>query len=267
MSIELLMPSNHLILCHPFLLPPSIFPCIRVSSNESILRIRWPKYWTLSISISPFNEYSRLSSFRMDWLDHLAGHGTLKCFLQHHSSKASILQRSAFFIVQLSHPYMITGKTIALTKWTFVGKVVSLFFNKLSRLVITFLPRSKHDTYKLLSSFLFTALNLSPLIELSYWCIELLSWFSGKEYACNAGGAGNAGLIPGSGNALEDEMVTHSSTLAWKIPWTEESGVQFTGVTKHCTWLRMIGWLRMHALMDTDHSKTYLVFLNKQVCL
>ena len=138
------MPSNHLILCHPLLLPPSIFPSIRVFSNESVLRIRWPKYWSFSFSISPSNENPGLISFRMDWLDLLAVQGTLKSLLQCHSSRASILQCSALFIVQLSHPYMTTGKTIALTRWTFVGKVMSLLFNMLSRLVITFLPRSKH---------------------------------------------------------------------------------------------------------------------------
>ena len=136
------MPSNHLIFCCP-LLWPSIFPSIRVFSNESVLLIRWPKYWSFSFSISPSNEYSGLISFRMDWLNLLAVQGTLKSLLQHHSSKASILRRSAFFTVQLSHPYMITGKGIALTRWTFVGKVMSLLFNMLSRLVITFLPRSK----------------------------------------------------------------------------------------------------------------------------
>ena len=137
------MPSNCLILCHPLLLLPSIFPSIRIFSSESVLRIWWPKYWSFSFSISPSNEYSGLISFRMDWLDLLAVQGTLKNLLQHHSSKASILQRSAFFIVQLSHPYVSTGKTIALTRWTFVGKVMSLLFNMLSRLVIAFLPRSK----------------------------------------------------------------------------------------------------------------------------
>ena len=139
MSIESVMPSNHLILCHPLLLPPSIFPSIRVFSNESVLCMRWPKYWSFSFSISPSNEYSGQISFRMDWFVK----GTLKSFLQHHNSKASILQRSAFFTVQLSHPYMTTGKTTALTRRTFVSKVMSLFFNMLSRLVITFLPRSK----------------------------------------------------------------------------------------------------------------------------
>ena len=136
------MPSNHLIVCHP-LLPPSIFPSIRVFSNKSALRIRWQKYWSFSFSISPSNEYSGLISFRMDWLDLLAVQGILKSLLQHHISKATILRCSAFFMVHLSHPYMTTGKTIALTRWTFVGKVMSLLFNTLSSLVITFLPRSK----------------------------------------------------------------------------------------------------------------------------
>ena len=138
------MPSNHLILCRPLLLMPSIFPSIRVFSNESVLHIRWPKYWSFSFNISPSNEYSGLLSFRMDWLDLLAVQGTRKSLFQHHSSKVSILQHSAFFIVQLSHPYMTTGKTIALTSWTFFDKVMSLLFNILSRLVITFLPKSKH---------------------------------------------------------------------------------------------------------------------------
>ena len=137
------MPSNHLILCRPLLLLPSMFPSIRVFSNESALRIRWPKDWSLSFNIRPSNEHPGLISFRMDWLDLLAVQGTLKSLLQHHSSKASILQLSAFFIVQLSHPYMTIGRTIALTRQTFVGKVMSLLFNMLSRLLITFLPRSK----------------------------------------------------------------------------------------------------------------------------
>jgi len=137
------MPSNHLILCRPLLLLPSIFPSIRVFSNESVLLIRRPKYWSFSFSFCPSNEDPGLISFRMDWLDLLAVQGTLKSLLQHHSSKASILQCSTLFIVQLSHPYMTTGKTIALTRWTLVGKVMSLSFNKLSRLVINFLPRSK----------------------------------------------------------------------------------------------------------------------------
>ena len=144
MSIMLMMPSNHHILCCPFLLPPSIFPSIRVFSNELVLHIRWPKYWSFSFNISPSNEYSGLISFRMDWFDLPAVQGTLKSLLQHHNSKASILQCSAFFTVQLSHPYMTTGKIIALTRWTFIGKVMLLLFNMLSRLVITFLPRSKH---------------------------------------------------------------------------------------------------------------------------
>ena len=137
-SIESVMPSSHLILCRPLLLLPSIFPSIRVFSNEPTLHNRWPKYWSFSFSISPPNEYSGLISPRMDWLDLLAVQGTLKSLLQHHSSKASILLRSAFFIVQLSHPHVTTGKTISLTRWTFVGKVMSLLFNMLFRLVITF---------------------------------------------------------------------------------------------------------------------------------
>ena len=144
MSIELVMPSNHLILGLPLFLLPSIFPSIRVFFNESVVQIRWPKYWSFSFNISPSNEYSGLISFRIDWLDLLAVQGTLRSLLQHHSSKASVLQHSAFFIVQLSYPYMTTGKTIALTRQTFVDKVMSLLFNMLSRLVITFPPRSKH---------------------------------------------------------------------------------------------------------------------------
>ena len=136
------MPSSHLILCRPLLLPPSIFPSIRIFSDESVLLIRWQKYWSFSFSISPSNEYSGLISFRMDWLDLLAVQWTLKSLLQNHSSKASILQCSAFFVVQLSHPYMTTGKTTALTRWTFVGKM-SLLFNMLFRYIIAFLPRSK----------------------------------------------------------------------------------------------------------------------------
>ena len=143
MSIESVMPSNHLILCRLLLLLPSIFPNIRVFSNKSALWIRWPKYWSFSFNINPSNEHPGLIPFRMDWLDLLAVQGTHKSLLQHHSSKASILPHSAFFTVQLSHPYMTTGKTIALTRRTFVGKVMSLLFNMLSRLVITFLPRSK----------------------------------------------------------------------------------------------------------------------------
>ena len=154
------MPSGHLILCRPLLLLPPIPPSIRVFSNESTLRMRWPKYWSFSFSISPYNEHPGLVSFRMDWLDLPAVQGTLKS-LQHHSSKASILRHSAFFTVQLSHPYMTTGKTIALTRWTFVGKVMSLLFNMLSSMVITFLPRSK----RLLISWLQSpsAMILEPL--------------------------------------------------------------------------------------------------------
>ena len=144
MSIESLMPSKHLILCHPLLLLSSIFPSTRVFSNESARRIRWPKYWSFSFSISPSNEYSGLISFRMDWLDLLAVQGTLKSFLQYHSSNVSVLRCTVFFIVQLSHSYMTTGKTTALIRWTFVCKVMSLLFNMLSRVVMAFLPRSRH---------------------------------------------------------------------------------------------------------------------------
>ena len=144
MSIESVMPSNHIIFCCPLLLLPSIFPSFRVFSNESALHMRWPKYWSFSFSISPSNEYSVLISFRMDWLDLLAVQGTLKSLLKHYSSKASILRFSAFFIVQLSHPYMTARKTIALTRQTFVDKIMSMLFNMLSTLVITSLPRSKH---------------------------------------------------------------------------------------------------------------------------
>ena len=142
--IKSVMPSSHLILCHPLLLLPPIPPSIRVFSNESTLHMRWPKYWSFSLSISLCSEHPGLVSFRMGWLDLLAVQGTLKSLLQHHSSKESVLRCSAFFTVHLSHPYMTTGKTIALTRWTFVGKVISLLFNMLSRLVIAFLPRSKH---------------------------------------------------------------------------------------------------------------------------
>ena len=158
MSIELAMPSNLLVLCHPLILLPSIFPSIRVFSNESVLHIRWPKYRSFSFSISPSNEYSGLISFRIDWFDLLAVQGTLKSLLQHHHSKASILQHSAFFMVQLSHLYMTTGKIVALTIWTFVGKVMSLLFNMLSRLVIAFLPRNK----RLLISWLQSLICWSP---------------------------------------------------------------------------------------------------------
>ena len=144
MSIELVIPSSHLILCLPFLLRPPILPSIRVFSNQSTFHMRWPKYWSFTFSIRPSKEHPGLISFRMDWLDLLAVQGTLKSLLQQHSSKASILQHSVFFTEQLSHPYMTSGKTIALTRWTFVGKVMSLLFNMLSRLVIIFLPRSKN---------------------------------------------------------------------------------------------------------------------------
>ena len=183
MSIDLVMPSNHLIICCPLLPPPSIFSSIRVFSNESVLRIRWPKYWSLSFSISPSNEYSELISFRIDWFDLLAVQRTLKSLFQHHSPKASILQCSAFFIVQLSHPSMTTGKTIALTRRTFVGQVLSLLFNLLSRLVIVFLPRSKCLLISwLLSS---SAVILEPQNKVCHWfhCLPIyLPWSDGTRY-------------------------------------------------------------------------------------
>ena len=165
------MPSNHLILCHPFLLP-SVFPNIRVFSNESSLHIRWPKDWSFSFNISPSNEYPGLISFRMDWLDLLVVQGTLKNLLQHHSSKASIL-RSAFFVVQLSHPYMTTGKTIALTRWTSVDKVMSLLFNMLSRLVITFLPRSKRLIISWLQSPCAVILEPKKIVSHCFHCFPI----------------------------------------------------------------------------------------------
>ena len=177
------MPSSYLILCRPLLLMPSIFPSIRVFSNESVLRIRWPKYWSFCFNISLSNEYPGLISFRRDWLDLLAVQGTLKSLFQHHSSKASILQHSAFFMVKLSHPYMTTGKTKAMTRWTFVGKVMSLLFNMLSRLVITFLPRNK----RLLISWLQSpsALILEPpqnKLSNCFYCFPIyLPWSDGTR--------------------------------------------------------------------------------------
>uniref|UniRef100_A0AC11D9R2 Uncharacterized protein n=1 Tax=Ovis aries TaxID=9940 RepID=A0AC11D9R2_SHEEP len=174
MSIDSEMPSNHLILCCPHLLPPSIFPSIRVFSNESVLRIRWPESWSFSFSISPSNEYSGLISPRMDWLDLLTVQRTLKSLLQHHSSKASIIRHSAFFLVQLSHPYMTTGKTIALTRQTFVGKVMSLLFNMLSRLVITFLSKSKRLLISWLQSPSAVILEAPPQNKVSH-CFHCFS--------------------------------------------------------------------------------------------
>ena len=174
MSIELMMPSNHFILCRPLLLLPSIFPSIRAFSNKSALCIRWPKYWSFSLNISPSNEHPGLI-FRMDWLDLLAVQGTLKSLLQHHSSKASILRHSAFFIVQLSHPYMTTEKTITLTRWTFVGKVMSLLLNMLSRLVIAFLPRSRHLLISWLQSPSEVILEPPPLRKIKSLTVSIVS--------------------------------------------------------------------------------------------
>ena len=176
------MPSNHLILCHPLLLPPSVFPSIRVFSNESVLCIRLPKHWSFSFSLRPSNEYSGMISFRMDWLNLLAVQGTLKSLLQHHSSKASIHQCSAFFTVQLSHPYMTTGKTIALTRRTFVGKVISLLFNMLSRLVITFLPRNKHLLISWLQSPSAVTLEPPKIVCQCFYCFPIyLPWVMGPD--------------------------------------------------------------------------------------
>ena len=173
MSIEFVMPSNHLILCRPLLLLPSIFPSIRVLSNESTLCMRWPKYWSFSFNRSPSNEHLGLIYFRMDWLDLPAVQGTLKSLLQHHSSKASILRCSSFFTVQLSHPYMITGKTIALTTWAFVDKVMSLLFNMLSKLVITFLPRSKCPLISWLQSPSAVILEPRKIVSRCFHCFPI----------------------------------------------------------------------------------------------
>ena len=179
MSIES-MPSNHLILCHPLLLLPSIFPSSRVFSRESVLHIRWPKYWSFSFSVCHSSEYSGLISFRKDWLNLPAVQGTLKSLLQHHSSKASILWRSAFFMVQLSHPYIITGKTIALTRWTFVSKVISLLFNMLSMFVIAFLPRSKGLLISWLQSPFTVILEYKEIVCHCFHCFPIyLPWSDG----------------------------------------------------------------------------------------
>ena len=183
MSIESVMSSNHLILCHPLLLLPSIFPSIRVFSNESALCIRWPKYWSFSFNIGPSNEHPGLISFRMDWLALLAVQGTLKSLLQHHNSKTLILRCSALFIVQLSHPYMTTGKTIALTRRTFVGKAMSLFFNMLSRLVITFLPRSKSLLISWLQSPSAMILEPRKIVSHCFHCFPMyLPWSNGTGF-------------------------------------------------------------------------------------
>ena len=205
-SIASVMLSNHLILCRPLLLLPSIFSSIRVLSNESALCIKWPMYWSFRFSITPSNEYSGLIFFRMNCLTLLAVQGTLKSLLQHHSSKASILQHSAFFIIQLSHPYMTTGKTIALTKWNFLDEVMSLLFNMQSRLVIDF-----------------------P---------------SGSDGKASAYNAGDRLRSLGWEDPLEKDMATHSSTLAWKIPWMEEHGrLQSMGLQRvgH-DWATSLGW-------------------------
>ena len=183
MSIESVIPSNHLILyCHPLLLLPSIFPSIKVFSNESVIHIRWSKYWSFSFSVGPSNGYSGLISFRIDLFDLLAVQGTPKSLLQHHSSKASILQRSAFFTVQLSHPYMTTGKTIALTRWKFISNILSLLFNVLSRFVILFLPRSKCLLISWLLSPSAMILEAPKIVSLCFQCFPLCSpWSDGTR--------------------------------------------------------------------------------------
>ena len=181
MSIESVMPSNHLILCHPPLLLPSIFPSIRVFSNESVLCIKWPKYWSFSFNISPSNAHPGLISFRMDWFGLLAVQGTLKSLLQHHRSKASILLCSAFFIVQRSHPYLTTGETIALTRQTFLGKVMSLLFNMLSRLVITFLPRSKRLLISWLQSRSAVILEPKKIVRHYFHCFSICHEVMGPD--------------------------------------------------------------------------------------
>ena len=182
MSIVSVMPFNHLILCRPLLLLPSILPSIRVFSNESALHIRWPKYWSFSFSIIPSSEHPGLISFRMDWLDLLAVQGTVNSLLQHHSSKASVLQCSAFFIVQLSHPYMTTEKTIALIRRTFVGKVMSLLFNMLSKLVITFLPRSKRLLISWLQSPSAVILEPPKIKSDTFYCFPIyFPWSDGTR--------------------------------------------------------------------------------------
>ena len=214
MSIDLVTPSNHLILCPPLLLLPSIFPSIRVFSNESALCMRWPKYGSFSFNISPSKEHPGLISFRMNWLDLLTVQGTLGSLLQHHSSKASILQHSAFFIVQLSHPYMTTGKITALTRQTFVDKVMSLLFNMLSRLVITFLLRSKHLLISWLQSL--SAVILEPRkIKSATVSPSICHEVMGPDAMIRS---------LGQDDPLEKGMATHSSILAWRIPRMEEPG-------------------------------------------
>ena len=182
MSIKSVIPYNHLVFCRPLLLRPSIFPSIRVFSIKSVLRIRWSKYWSFSFSISPSNEYSGLISFRFDWFDLLAVQGTLKSLLQHHSWKASLLQCSAFFMVQLSHPYMTNGKTTALTIWTFVSKVTSLLFNMLSRFIIAFLPRSKHLLISWLQSPSAVILEPKKIVCHCFRCFPIyLPWSDGTR--------------------------------------------------------------------------------------
>ena len=227
MSIEPVIPPSHLILCHPLLLLSSIFPSIRVFPNESALRIRWPKYWSFSFSISPSNEHSGLISYRMNWLNFLSVQGTLKSLLQYHSSKASILQHSVFFLVQLSHPYMTTGKTMALARWPFVDKVMSLLFNMLSSLAKTFLPRSMHLLKELLKQKSYLKKKKNFFFNGKYY--NMFTWgfpggASGKESTCSTGEQEMWVRSLGQEDPLEKEMATLSSILPWQIPCTEEPG-------------------------------------------
>ena len=224
------MPCSHLILCRPPLLLPPIPPSIRVFSNESTLHMRWPKSWSFSFSIIPSKEHPGLISFRMDWLDLLAVQGTLKSLLQHHSSKSSILWRSAFFTLQLSHPYMTTGKTIALNGQAFVDKVMSLVLNMSSRLFITFLPRSKCLLISRLQSpsavighcKVMLTHSTKVTIKYFYLYVDHFEKTGGSGSKASVYNAGDLVLIPGLGRYPGEGIFTHSSTLVWKIPWTEE---------------------------------------------
>ena len=228
-SIKSVMPSSHLILCHPLLLLPPIPPSIRVFSSESALPMRWPKYWSFSFSISPSKEIPGLISFRMDWLDLLAVQGTLKSLLQHHSSKASILQRSAFFIVQLSHPYMTTGKTIALTRRTFVGKVMSLLLNMLSRLVITFLPRSKRLLISWLQSPSVVILEPRKIKSDTVRHSRLLGFPSGSAIK----------NLPAMQETQKTGVHPHIGKIPWRRKW-QPTPVFLPG--KSCGWRSLSGY-------------------------
>ena len=250
------MPSSHLILCCPLLLLPPIPPSTRVFSNESTLRMRWPKYWHFSFNISPSNEHPGLISFRMDWLDLLAVQGTLKSLLQHHSSKASILQCSAFFTVQLSHPYMTTGKTIALTRGTFVGKVMSLLFNMLSKLVITFLPKSKHLIFRIsLWHFLcFWTMVLEKLLRVP-WTARRSKQSILKEI--------NWVLYGGTNVEAEAPILWPPHAKSWLIWKDPDAGKDWGQEEKGTTEDEMIGWY--HHSMDMSLGKLWELMMDREV--